>query len=83
MTYKKIFFKYVLILLIVIFSIHTFFFVGKESIRKVIESDRFFSFVMRNMIFNLDKLSKYNPSDEEKKAFKDSIEKIKKNWILD
>ncbi len=83
MTYKKIFFKYVLILLIVIFSIHTFFFVGKESIRKVIESDRFFSFMMRNMIFNLDKLSKYNPSDEEKKAFKDSIEKIKKNWVLD
>ena len=83
MTYKKIFFKYVLILLIVIFSIHTFFFVGKESIRKVIESDRFFSFMMRNMIFNLDKLSKYNPSDEEKKAFKDSIEKIKKKWILD
>ena len=83
MTYKKIFFKYVLILLIVIFSIHTFFFVGKETVRKVIESDRFFSFVMRNMIFNLDKLSKYNPSDEEKKAFKDSIEKIKKNWILD
>ena len=83
MTYKKIFFKYVLILLIVIFSIHTFFFVGKETVRKVIESDRFFSFVMRNMIFNLDKLSKYNPSDEEKKAFKDSIEKIKKNWVLD
>jgi len=83
MTYKKIFFKYVLILLIVIFSIHTFFFVGKETVRKVIESDRFFSFIMRNMIFNLDKLSKYNPSDEEKKAFKDSIEKIKKKWILD
>ncbi len=83
MTYKKIFFKYVLILLIVVFSIHTFFFVGKETVRKVIESDRFFSFMMRNMILNLDKLSKYNPSDEEKKSFKDSIEKIKKNWILD
>ena len=82
MTYKKIFFKYVLILLIVVFSIHTFFFVGKESVRKVIESDRFFSFMMRNMVLNLDKLSKYNPSDEEKKAFNDSIEKIKKNWIL-
>lgn len=83
MTYKKIFFKYVLILLIVVFSIHTFFFVGKESARKIIESDRFFSFVMRNMILNLDKLSNYNPSDEEIKAFNDSIEKIKKNWILD
>jgi hypothetical protein len=83
MTYKKIFFKYVLILLIVIFSIHTFFFVGKETVRKVIESDRFFSFVMRNMILNLDKLSKYNPTAEEKKAFKESIEIIKKNWILD
>lgn len=83
MTYKKIFFKYVLILLIVIFSINTFFFVGKETVRKVIESDRFFSFMMRNMILNLDKLSKYNPSNEEKKAFSDSIEKIKKNWILD
>ena len=82
MTYKKIFFKYVLILLIVVFSIHTFFFVGKESVRKVIESDRFFSFMMRNMILNLEKLSKYNPSDEEKKAFNESIEKIKKNWIL-
>ena len=82
MTYKKIFFKYVLILLVVIFSIHTFFFVGKESVRKIIESDRFFSFMMRNIVLNLDKLSKYNPSDEEKKAFKDSIEKIKKNWIL-
>lgn len=81
MTYKKIFFKYVLILLILITSIHTFFFVGKETVRKVIESDRFFSFMMRNMIINLDKLSRYNPSDEEKKAFEDSIEKIKKNWI--
>jgi len=28
-------------------------------------------------------LSKYNPSDEEKIVFQDSIEKIKKNWDLD
>jgi len=83
MTYKKIFFKYILILLIVVLSIHTFFFVGRESLRKVIESDRFFSFMINNVMLNLDKLSKYNPSDEEKIVFQDSIEKIKKNWDLD
>ena len=83
MTYKKIFFKYILILLIVVLSIHTFFFVGRESLRKVIESDRFFSFVRSHIILNLDKLSKYNPTDEEKIVFQDSIEKIKKNWDLD
>lgn len=83
MTYKKIFFRYILILLIVVLSIHTFFFVGRESLRKVIESDRFFSFMINNVMLNLDKLSKYNPSDEEKIVFQDSIEKIKKNWDLD
>jgi hypothetical protein len=83
MTYKKIFFKYILILLIVILSIHTFFFVGRESVRKVIESDRFFYFIINNVMLNLDKLSKYRPTDEEKKIFKDSIEKISKNWNLE
>ena len=83
MTYKKIFFKYILILLIVILSIHTFFFVGRESVRKVIESDRFFYFIINNVMLNLDKLSKYRPTDEEKKIFKDAIEKISKNWNLE
>jgi hypothetical protein len=82
-TYKKIFFKYTLIILFLIFFVNTLSTIVQQTTRKIIESDRLFSFMMRNIILNLDKLSEYNPSDEEKANFNKTIEKIKENWKLD
>ena len=81
-TYKKIFFKYVLIFLLLIFFVHSTFIIAQQSIRKLIESDRLFLFLMRNTVMNLEKLSKYKPTDEEKKQLKIILEEIKKNWNL-
>lgn len=81
-TYKKIFFKYVLIFLLLIFFVHSTFIIAQQSIRKLIESDRLFLFLMRNTVMNLEKLSNYKPTDEEKKQLKIILEEIKKNWNL-
>ena len=67
MTYKKIFFKYILIFLLAVFVVNSIFFISQQSIRKILESDRFFSFMMRNVMLNVDKLSTYKPTAEEKK----------------
>ena len=83
MTYKKIFFKYILIFLLAVFVINSIFFIGQQSIRKILESDRFFSFMMRNVMLNVDKLSTYKPTAEEKKKLIENLDKIKKNWTLD
>ncbi len=83
MTYKKIFFKYIIIFLLVVFVINTIFFIGQQSVRKILESDRFFSFMMRNVMLNIDKLSTYEPTTEEKNKFIKNLEKIKKQWALD
>ena len=81
-SYKKIFFKYTLIILYLIFFVNTLSTIAQQTTRKVIESDRLFSFVMRNIILNLDKLSEYKPTDEEKINFNKMIIKITDNWKL-
>ena len=80
-TYKKIFFKYTLIILFLIFFVNTLSTIVQQTTRKIIESDRLFSFIMKNIILNLDKLSEYKPSDSN--DFNKTIEKIKENWKLD
>ena len=82
-TYKKIFFKYTLIILFLIFFVNTLSTIIQQTARKVIESERLFSFMMRNIILNLDKLSEYKPLDEEKANLNKTIKKIKDNWKLD
>ena len=82
-TYKKIFFKYVLIIFVLIFLINSLFSVAQQSVRKIIESDRLFGFLMKNIIFNLNKLSEYEPNIEEKREFNNTIKKITENWKLD
>ena len=81
-TYKKIFFKYTLIFLLLIFFINTVFNIAQQSLRKVIESDRLFLFLMKNTILNLNKLSDYPPSDEEKIKLNKTIKKIVENWKI-
>jgi len=81
-TYKKIFFKYTLIFLLLIFFINTVFNLAQQSLRKVIESDRLFLFLMKNTILNLNKLSDYQPSDEEKIKLNKTIKKIVENWKI-
>jgi len=81
-TYKKIFFKYTLIFLLLIFFINTVFNIAQQSLRKVIESDRLFLFLMKNTILNLNKLSDYQPSDEEKIKLNKTIKKIVENWKI-
>ena len=48
-TYKKIFFKYTLIILFLIFFVNTMTTIAQQTARKVIESDRLFSFLMKNL----------------------------------
>jgi hypothetical protein len=81
-TYKKIFFKYTLIILFLIFFVNTMTTIAQQTARKVIESDRLFSFLMKNIILNLDKLSEYKPSEEERINFNKTIIKITDNWKL-
>jgi len=81
-TYKKIFFKYTLIILFLIFFVNTVITIAQQTARKVIESDRLFSFLMKNIILNLDKLSEYKPSEEERINFNKTIIKITDNWKL-
>ena len=81
-TYKKIFFKYMLIILFLIFFINTLSIIVQQSTRKIIESDRLFSFLMKNIISNLDKLSEYKPTDEERINFNKMIIKITDNWKI-
>ena len=81
-TYKKISFKYTLIFLLLIFFINTVFNIAQQSLRKVIESDRLFLFLMKNTILNLNKLSDYQPSDEEKIKLNKTIKKIVENWKI-
>ena len=80
---KKIFFKYLLIILLLIFLIHTTFIIAQQSIRKIIESDRLFLFLMKNTMLNLEKLADWEPTPEEKIKLSESLEKIQKNWKLD
>ena len=82
-TYKKIFFKYTLIFLLLIFFINTVFNLAQQSLRKVIESDRLFLFLMKNTMLNLNKLSEYQPTDEDKLKFNEIIKKIAENWKID
>ena len=82
-SYKKIFFKYTLIVLFLIFFINTLFTVGQQSVRKIIESDRLFLFLMKNTMLNLNKLSEYQPTDEDKLKFNEIIKKIAENWKID
>ena len=82
-SYKKFFFKYTLMLLFLVFFVNTIVTVAQQSVRKIIESDRFFLFLMKNTMLNLDKLSEYKPTDENKLKFNKTLEKIYKNWQLD
>ena len=81
-TYKKILFKYLLIFLLLIILIHSTFILAQQSIRKIIESDRFFFFMMKNISLNLERLSEYKPSLEEKKKIMELINKIEENWTI-
>ena len=81
-TFKKIFFKYTLITLLLLFLVHTTFTIAQQSLRKLIESDRLFLFLMKNTMKNLDKLSDYQPTFEEKNKFNKVIEKINNNWKI-
>ena len=82
-SYKKIFFKYTLIVLFLIFIINTISIVAQQSARKIIESDRLFLFLMKNIMLNLNKLSEYQPTEEDKIEFNRLIKKITENWKLD
>ena len=81
-SFKKIFFKYTLIILLLVFLVHTTFTIAQQSVRKLIESDRLFSFLMKNVMLNLDKLSNYQPTSEEKLKLNKAIKKITDNWKL-
>ncbi len=82
-SYKKIFFKYTIIILFIIFFVNTISVIVQQSLRKIIESDRLFLFLMKNTMLNLNKLSEYQPTDEDKIEFNGIIKKITENWKID
>ena len=82
-SYKKIFFKYTIIILFIIFFVNTISVIAQQSLRKIIESDRLFLFLMKNTMLNLNKLSEYQPSEEDKIEFNEILKKITGNWKLD
>jgi len=55
----------------------------QQSLRKIVESDRLFLFLMKNTMLNLNKLSEYQPTNEDKIKFNQLINKIGENWKLD
>ena len=65
-----------------IFFVNTLSTIIQQTARKVIESDRLFLFLMNNTMKNLDKLSDYQPTFEEKNKFNKVIEKINNNWKI-
>ena len=80
---NKIFFlKYLAIIFIILFS----FKIVTESIeivfKKLIESDKFVFFLIKNVQINTSKLANYKPTEEEKIEFKNNINKIINNWQL-
>ena len=81
-SFKKIFFKYILIVLLLVFFVHTTFTIAQQSLRKLIESDRLFLFLINNTMKNLDKLSDYQPTFEEKNKFNEFKKKINNNWKI-
>ena len=81
-SYKKIFFKYTLIVLLSIFFANSMFTMAQQSLRKIIESDRLFLFLMKNTMLNLNKLSDYEPTNEDKLKLNKTIKKIAENWKL-
>jgi len=81
--YKKIFFKYTIIILFIILFVNTMSVIVQQSLRKIVESDRLFLFLMKNTMLNLNKLSEYQPTNEDKIKFNQLINKIGENWKLD
>jgi hypothetical protein len=80
--YKILFLKYLAIIFIILFSIK----VLAESIeivfKKLIESDKFVFFLIKNIQINTSKLANYKPTEEEKIEFNNNINKIINNWRL-
>ena len=71
-----------MITLVFVFLIHTTFTIAQQSFRKLIESDRLFLFLLNNTMLNLDKLSNYQPTIEEKDKLNKVIKKINENWKM-
>ena len=80
--YKFLYFKYIIIFFVVLFLIK----IVTESIeivfKKLIESDKFVIFLIKNVQINTSKLANYKPTEEEKLEFKNNINKIINNWQL-
>ena len=80
--YKFLYFKYIIIVFVVLFLIK----IVTESIeivfKKLIESDKFVIFLIKNVQINTSKLANYKPTEEEKLEFKNNINKIVNNWQL-
>ena len=80
--YKFLYLKYIIIVFVVLFLIK----IVTESIeivfKKLIESDKFVFFLIKNVQINTSKLANYKPTEEEKIEFKNNINKIINNWQL-
>ena len=80
--YKKTLFKFILIFFSLIIIIKLLFTTLQNETRRILESDRFFFFVKKSFERNLDTLSNYKPTDEEKLFYSESFQKILNNWSI-
>ena len=80
--YKKTLFKYILIFFLLIIIVKLLFTTLQNETRRILESDRFFFFVKKSFEINLEKLSNYKPTDEEKLFYSESFQRILNNWSI-
>ena len=80
--YKKTLFKFILIFFILIITIKLLFTTLQNETRRILESDRFFFFVKKSFEKNLETLSNYKPTDEEKLFYSESFQRILNNWNI-
>ena len=70
--YKKNLFIFILIFFTLIITIKLLFTTLQNETRRILESDRFFFFVKKSFEKNLETLSNYKPTDEEKLFYSES-----------
>ena len=80
--YKKSLFIFILIFFILIITIKLLFTTLQNETRRILESDRFFFFVKKSFEKNLETLSNYKPTDEEKLFYSESFQRILNNWSI-
>ena len=80
--YKKTLFKFILVFFISIIVFKLVFTGLQNETRRILESDRFFTFLKKTFERNLETFSNYKPTEKEKLLYHESFQKIFNNWNI-